>query len=216
MKNFILSGMIVCAATFAGINKTYAQNTKPRVGFKVGVDDMTLGSMNKNGTVNGYHYRIGLQIGLYADLPINNKLSFMPQALFTQKGGKLKNAIVASNTTMVDGEIDYLELPLLITFKPVPKLTIAAGPQASFFLSQGTTRREVGSFDIVNGSNYTNNGFTKVLIGGNLGVGYNFYKNFGLNLHYTRDFQSPGNGNGILMNGERNSGFALTVSYLFN
>lgn len=211
-----MSGLIVCAAIFAGINQTYAQNTKPHLGFKAGIDEMTLGSINQNGGKGNYDYRVGLQIGLYADVPLSSKLSFIPQALFTQKGGKLTGPTTAPNSHIITaGEIDYFDVPLLIGFKLAPRITISAGPQVSFFSSQNTTRQEVGSFDIVNGRNYTNDGFKKVLIGGNVGVGYAFCRSFGLNLHYMHDFQSPGSGNSTLINGEINSGFALTVSYLF-
>lgn len=216
MKNLILSFTIICVSVFAGINKTFAQNTKPHVGFKVGVDEMTFGSISDNGGKGNYSYRTGLQIGLYADVPLSGSISFIPQVLFSHKGGKLKGAITIPNGGVItEGEIDYFDVPLLVGFKPIPKLTIGAGPQVSFFSSQNTTTETFGGFDGVIGHNYTDDSFRKVLIGGNVGIGYNVYKNFDVNLNYTRDFQSPGKSNYTLVNGESNSGFALTVSYLF-
>jgi hypothetical protein len=57
------------------------------------------------------------------------------------------------------------------------------------------------------------NGFKKIIIGENLGLGYNFTKNVGLNLHCLIDFHHTYEGS--TDTGETNSGLALSVSYLF-
>jgi outer membrane immunogenic protein len=216
MKKLILSCAVACVAVFPCINKTFAQDSKPRIGIKAGADLMTLGAATFNGLSIIYNYTFGFQGGLYADVPLSSQVSFAPQVLFAQKGGSINTDISVGNTTYtLQGKlhINYLDVPLLMGFKLKPNLTVFVGPQASFFMSQSTNLTTYNGSAGVTQKDNSSQGFRKALIGGNLGVGYNINSNVGINLHYTFDFQHAGEGS--TDTGERNRGFALTVGYLF-
>lgn len=216
MKNFILKCAVTCVTTFACINQTYAQAAKPHLGIKAGADLMTLGAATSNGISLNYKHQVGLQAGIYADVPLASNVSFVPQLLFSQKGGSLDASFTVGNVTTTfkgNSKINYLDVPLLFSFKLQPKLSFFVGPQVAFFMSQKSTLITYQNFDGVVQSNNSSDGFKKTILGGNLGVGYYFLKNVGLNLNYLFDFQHTYTGANDT--GEKNSGFALTVSYLF-
>ncbi|MGM0407799.1 MAG: porin family protein [Bacteroidota bacterium] len=88
--------------------------------------------------------KLGFVTGVFVAIPIGKYLGFHPEILFSQKGYK------ASGTYM--GFIDYeftrtsnfIDLPLLISFKPTEMFTLVAGPQYSYLIQQ---RDEITSGD---------------------------------------------------------------------
>ncbi len=210
MKKLIFIPAIFCMALTTVFNTTSAQSTKPTFGIKAGANVTTLGKYEVGGTAYDYDHKFGFQGGVFADLPLTSQVSFMPQALYSQKGGNVK-ATVGTTTGELRTKINYLDVPLLIGFKPCPEVTISAGPQLSFLLSQSTDT-------YVNGASTSNNNSTtdlrKSLIGGNIGVGYNFNSNVSLNANYTMDFKSVANDN-INQGKTKNSGFGLALGYAF-
>lgn len=212
MKNLILSCAMVCATSFLCINKAHAQETKTRFGIKAGADLMTLGKSSAGGNAGSYDYRPGFQGGVFGVAPLSNQLDFNFQVLYTQKGGNIKESVPVGDLiyqAATKTQINYIDVPLLIGYKASSSLTFTLGPQASFVLSQKTVIRDAGI-------SYTDtDGLHKFLIGGNVGAGYMFNNNVGVNVNYVIDFQHIAQREGLLNVQERNSGFALTLSYLF-
>jgi hypothetical protein len=209
MKKILLSCAVVCAAVIGSINQSFAQENN-RIGIKIGVDMMTMGSSKLNGISINYDYRPGLQIGIFGETPLSKSVTFSPQLLVTQKGANAKTTISGIDFDY-KAQLNYLDIPLLFGFKPQPNLTFFVGPQVSFISSQKTTIR-VGT---ESESSTNTEGLRKVLFGGNLGAGYNFNTHVGLNVNYMFDFNNTFNGNAVEDTGERNSGFVLSVGYLF-
>jgi outer membrane immunogenic protein len=210
MKKLIFLPAIVCMAIMGSINIAHAQSMKPRLGIKAGANLMTLGKYEAAGTTFDYDHRFGFQGGLFADLPLASNLTFMPQVLYSQKGGTVK-ATVGATTGEIKSRVNYLDVPLSVGIKPTPDITIFFGPQVSFLLSQT-------SDTYVNGAATTTSTDTKDLrksmIGGNVGIGFNLNSNVTLNANYTMDFQSVGNDN-INQGKTKNSGFGLGLGYSF-
>lgn len=207
-KLIILSALGLTFA--AGLNTAKAQSTSPRIGIKAGANYMTLGQLETGGATYDYDYRFGFQGGLMADLPLSSQVSFMPQVLYTQKGGTLK-ATVANTTGEIKTRLNYLDVPLLFGFKPSSEVTLFAGPQVAFLLSQS-------SDTYVNGAATSNttstDGLRKNAIGGNVGIGYNFNSNVSLIGNYVFDFDKAANDNSS-QSKAKNSGFALSLGYSF-
>jgi len=211
---------MACAAVFIGINQTQAQNLKPRFGITAGADLTTLGKSAFESYQFDYRWRYGFQGGVYADLPLTNKISITPQVLYTQKGGQVDMGI--PSYSIPDGAVsyderyagsarmNYIDIPVLFTYKPWSKLSIFAGPQVSFLLIQHSSYTDKRPLYPVYYFNNSRNGFTKTLVGGNVGIGYNYDRHLGFNFHYMADFQHIKAGAT-----EKNSGFALTASYAF-
>ncbi|MFD2874555.1 porin family protein [Mucilaginibacter ximonensis] len=223
MKNLVLSCALACASILASINQSFAQSTKARWGIKGGLNVTTLGSYNDAARgVRNYSYRPGFQAGVVGVLPFvfSDKFDFMPELFYSQKGAKAtKSYIVGDIVSGADYKIsmDYIDVPFLVGFKPRPDLTFTLGPQLSFLVSQKTTV----NYGNTESSSSNTSGYRKVSYGGNLGMAVAINPDFMLGLNYMYDFQhiySPGVADGgyDLHSPERNSGFALTVSYLFN
>nr|WP_294791812.1 porin family protein [uncultured Mucilaginibacter sp.] len=209
MKKLIILSALGLTLT-AGLNTATAQSTRPRIGIKAGANYMTLGQLETGGATYDYDYRFGFQGGLMADLPLASQLSFMPQVLYTQKGGNVKGTI-GSTTGELKTRLNYLDVPLLVGFKPSPDVTLFAGPQVAFLLSQS-------SDTYVNGAATSNttstDGLRKNAIGGHVGLGYNFNSNVSLIGNYVFDFDKAANDNSA-QNRAKNSGFALSLGYSF-
>lgn len=209
MKKLILLSAI-SLSVLGGINAAKAQSGKPTIGIKAGASLTTLGTFEAGGSNYSYDYKPGFQGGVYADLPIANGFSFMPHVLYSQKGGNLK-ATVGNTTGEIKTRLNYLDVPLLFGYKPAADVTLFAGPQVAFLLSQSSESYANGTS--LGTDNSTNN-LRKSLIGGNVGVGYNVNSNVSINANYAFDFDKAATDN---QNQPRvkNSGFGLSLGYSF-
>lgn len=201
---------IIVAGTF---NLSQAQSIKSdsHFGIKLGTSLTTLGTYAVAGVGSyNYNYRAGFQGGFYAGIPIAAKFYLMPQVLFTQNGGNIEIAL-NGHTSAIKTGINYLSVPVLIAFKPVQKLTVSAGPEVDFLLSQTTSRY---SDSELYDKNTDKQSYRKSLIGANLGIGYNLVGNLGINANYMFSFKSAVKDFPFLKNME-NRGFAFTLSYGF-
>jgi len=77
--------------------------------------------------------KMGLAAGVFLSVPLGRYFGIQPEILFSQKGYKGSGSILGS-------EYDYkyttsfIDIPLLLAFKPVSMITIVAGPQYSFLI----------------------------------------------------------------------------------
>jgi len=213
MKNLFLLIAAACVAVVG--NQTYAQ-TKTRVGITAGVNYTTLGTAISSGISFKYDYRAGFQGGVYAEQPLSEDITFTPQIIFSQKGGNI-NTTISGITLKGTTQTNYLDIPLLFDFKMKSGISLFAGPQVSLLLSQTSTANASSpSGGSSSGSSSSTDGFRKTLFGGNLGIGYKFTDNINAKLHYLIDLQHTFDGSaGASDDGEKNSGFALTLGYSF-
>lgn len=208
MKKLILSITIACVAIIGSANTTYAQNSKTKVGIKAGLSLMTLGAATSNGISVNYDYRPGFQGGIFLETQLSNSVSFTPQLLYTQKGGNVNTTIAG---TKLEGytQVNYIDVPLLFGFKANPNLAFYVGPQVSFL----TSVNESYTAGSTTTTNTSTTGTRKTNFGGNIGAGYKFTDNVGLNANYIFDFSRAAES--ANSNGERNSGFVFTLGYTF-
>jgi hypothetical protein len=90
---------------------------------------------------DGMKANIGFHVGVYGKLAISKKFSFIPELQFSQRGYKSTSA--TSSDARVN--LNYLELPLLLSYSPVEFLNIDLGPNFAYKLSavsksDGTSR----------------------------------------------------------------------------
>jgi hypothetical protein len=79
--------------------------------------------------------KFGFVAGVTVAIPIGTYLGFHPEILFSQKGFQGSGSILGSSYSFTR-TTNYIDIPLLIAFKPLSKLTIVAGPQYSYLLKQ--------------------------------------------------------------------------------
>lgn len=187
-----------------------AANDQMRFGIKAGANLMNVGKYSFLGQDYSTDHKVGFQAGIYADLPMGGGFAFLPEATFTQKGFKLKET-VGETTGEINSKLNYLDIPVLIGYRPSPEFAIFAGPQASFLLSQKTVVKANGN-EVT--STTDTDGLRKSIAGGVIGVGYSITPNININGRYMMDFQSAAKEDQN-QDKAKNRGFALALGYTF-
>jgi hypothetical protein len=127
----ILAYLILLASVTSAQDNVGDRNT-----FQVGI----LGGFNYS---NAYHIQgqnfatnslIGPVGGAFLSIPAGIYLGAQPELMFSQKGFTARGAD-ATGTYSYLKKSDYIDLPLLIQFKPAAPIYILAGPEYSRLLS---------------------------------------------------------------------------------
>ena len=82
--------------------------------------------------------KLGLAAGVFVALPLGKYFGIQPEILFSQKGYKGSGSILGSNYSF-SYTSNYIDVPLLLAFKPISLITIVAGPQYSFLIKDNYT-----------------------------------------------------------------------------
>lgn len=178
-----------------------------------------------------YKSKVGLTIGVVAEIALSDALAFRPELNFTQKGGKYKNSeTVFGMTYSQESTIstNYLEIPLNILYKFEAgggNIFVGAGPSIGYGLSGkdkykntiGTTTSE-GSANIKfdgkdNATATGNDEHLKALdFGANFLAGYQLSNNLFFKASYTIGLSNinPDDNSSL-----KNKGFGFTIGYMF-
>jgi Outer membrane protein beta-barrel domain len=130
MGAFALSLLLLTASTV----RTYAQSSL-ELGLKAGGDYMKIGGRS----FDGKHYP-GFQAGVYGQLNFTSKWSLQPELNFSQTIGKTSADFnqIYGGVSFQQTTLDYVDLPILLSFKPIPELSLLLGPQIGYAFSQTT------------------------------------------------------------------------------
>lgn len=79
--------------------------------------------------------KAGFAGGVFLHIPIGKYLGVQPEILFSQKGFQ-GSGVLLGQSYAFKRTTNYLDVPLLFTFKPASFFTVVAGPQYSFLMSQ--------------------------------------------------------------------------------
>ena len=208
MKKLIILPALLLTLGLA--DQSQAQSVKPRFGITAGSNLTSIGQFQSGNVNYNSDYMFGFKGGVFADLPFTSTFGLMPQVLYNQKGGKVSETVGGTNG-QIKVRTDYIDVPVLLAFKPSPEITLTAGPQMSFLLSQST---DISVNNAASPTITDTKDFRKSIIGGNVGIGYNFNSMVSLNANYMFDFQPMANDN-VNQSKARNQGFGLALGYSF-
>lgn len=115
--------------------------------------------------------KAGFAAGVFLSIPIGTYLGIQPEIQFSQKGyqgeGTFLNSPYSYSTTT-----SFIDVPLLFVFKPVPQVSIVAGPQYSFLVSQ--SRNFTSEFySQTEYEEYENDNIRKNIFGIHVGADFN-------------------------------------------
>lgn len=79
--------------------------------------------------------KVGFAGGLFLEIPITDYIGVRPEILYSQKGFKATGQYLSVPYTFTR-TTDYIDIPLLLTLKPTPMLSLFGGPQFSFLTKQ--------------------------------------------------------------------------------
>jgi Outer membrane protein beta-barrel domain len=76
--------------------------------------------------------------GGYLSIPIGTYLGVQPEVLFSQKGYSGQGTEIDGGYSYTD-RMDFLDVPIMLQFKPIPNLYILGGPEYSYLMSRTYT-----------------------------------------------------------------------------
>ena len=79
--------------------------------------------------------KFGFATGVFVAIPLGKLLGIQPEVLFSQKGFK-GNGVIKEDKYTFSRTNSYLDIPLMLAIKPTEFITILAGPQYAYLMSQ--------------------------------------------------------------------------------
>lgn len=135
MKRFVvvtLLFMLISTFVFAQVETT-ENREKSQIGVKAGLSYSNVYDSEGNEFDSDAKY--GLHFGAFLKVPIGKSLGIQPEILFTQKGFKGSGKLLGSSYNF-KRTTTFIEIPVLVAFKPSEFITVLVGPQLSFLTKE--------------------------------------------------------------------------------
>ena len=156
--------------------------------------------------------KLGFAGGAFVTIPLGRLFAIQPEVMFVQKGFKGSGSVLTIPYE-VTRTTNYLEIPVLFAVRPADFISIYAGPQVSFLLSQ-KDKLSFGNNTIQDEEQFKNDNWRKNTLGLHLGLDFNI-KHFVISPRATLDFQDN-KGDGTSVDPRyKNFAIQLTVGYRF-
>lgn len=183
---------------------------KLQFGLKAGLNFSNVyNSRTEEFTADG---KFGFAGGAFIRIPIGKFLGIHPEVLFSQKGFRGDGVLLGSDYSFTR-TTSFLDIPILLALKPAEFVTILAGPQYSFLLSQ----KDVFTSTLVSVSQeqeFENDNIRKNIFGFVAGVDINIM-HFVIGARAGWDIQNN-NGDGTSSTPRyKNTWFQGTIGYTF-
>ncbi len=190
---------------------SYEGGMKPKIGVKGGLN---LSNFYVD-EVDSRNMKPGLNLGLFAKIPVARGFSIQPEILYSSKGSRITYDNVIFGQGEYNYNLNYIELPLLAVINLGRSFNLHAGGYAAYLTSANIKEKEAGINDEVARFNAENfNRFDYGLVGG-LGVDVDNFTigaryNYGLN-----DIGRSGNLTSTALRNARHSVISLYVGFGF-
>jgi hypothetical protein len=133
------------------------------LGVKVGTN---LARIDGRAFTDGFEW--GYTVGGFAELNIDKKWGVQPEVLFNQSNTQTADGfgtIIPGGVNDVSVKLNYLTIPLLLSYKPIPVLSFQLGPQFGILMSTNQTL-------VDNGKNAFKNGDISIVGGAQVNLGH--------------------------------------------
>jgi len=158
----------------------FAATTFGQLGVKGGINFSNISTDEDD--IENLEGKLGFQAGLMLRINLTETFAIQPEALFVRKGAKYE--FLGSE---VKSNMDYVDFPVLLVFKPVDFISIQVGPQFSYLLGTNVTYGD-GFAGIGQGYDAERDDFEDVDYGLAAGLGFNL-GNAIIDVRYTRGFK---------------------------
>ncbi|MCG9972032.1 porin family protein [Christiangramia crocea] len=149
--------------------------------------------------------RTGFHLGLLAEIPVSDRFSIQPEALYSTQGFEVET----SNYTD-EYKLDYIQVPLIAKIYLIDGLAVEAGPSFNFLVNE-EYEYESGLLDIENDSELA----SSFEFGGALGLSYKFNNGFFLSGRYTKGFTNVYDSDDFDDDAIKNNGFQVGLGLQF-
>ena len=172
MKNAIIMIALVAFATTslkAQTTTTTDNRGKLTFGVKAGTNYSNVyDSEGEDFVADG---KFGLAAGAFVVVPLGKIFGIQPEVLYSQKGFKSTGTFLGTNYEMTR-TTDFIDVPILISMKPVEYVSLLFGPQFSFLMKQ-TDDFTGGSLSASQQDEFDNGNLRKNIFGLTGGVDFN-------------------------------------------
>jgi len=131
--------------------------------------------------------KVGFAGGVFLGIPIGEFMGFQPELLFSQKGFNGEGTLLGSSYSFKRTK-SYVDIPLQLQIKPSDYLTLLAGPQFSYLISQ-TDKYTFGDNSTEQKQEFDNDKLTKNILGFVFGADL-YYQQFIMSGRVGWDFQN--------------------------
>ena len=115
--------------------------------------------------------KAGFALGGFISIPIGKYFGIQPEVLFSQKGFKSSGTFLGSSYE-VTRTTNFIDVPILVSFKPIESVSILFGPQFSY-LSKQIDDFEGGTISSTQEQEFSNSNIRKNIFGLTGGVDFN-------------------------------------------
>jgi hypothetical protein len=126
------NAFVLSAALVLSILHTQAQGV--HFGIKAGANLFKV-----DGQSMSSEFKFGYNVGAFAELNFTPNIGIQPELLFNQtnyRTGTQFGDIYSGGINSYEGKLRYLSIPILLSFKPIPLLSLQVGPQFGILLNQ--------------------------------------------------------------------------------
>jgi len=124
---FLLSTMLVIAGL-------HSQAQGFHLGIKAGANLFKV-----DGESFDQQFQFGYNVGAFSQIDVTKNWGIQPEVLFNQtnyRTGNSFSSVVPDGVNDVKGKLNYLTIPVLLSYRPIPILSLLAGPQFGILLNQ--------------------------------------------------------------------------------
>ncbi|WP_281233894.1 porin family protein [Flavobacterium gelatinilyticum] len=179
--------LLLAVFTVFGFANVKAQEIK--FGVKGGLNFSTI----TGDDTEGINYVTSYNIGVVSEIPLSEKFSFQPEALYSRQGYTFDDDIVALN---------YVNVPLMGKYYVTKGFSVEAGPQIGFLVSAKNDKTDV------------KDSFNTFDFGVNFGLGYKFENGLNFSARYNLGLTDINNIEDY--SGKNKNGiFQVSVGYFF-
>ena len=210
MKRILL--VLCTCCSFIGMNLNAQNDTRNNLkfGIKGGINHSNV--WDEEGQDFEADPKDGFSGGAYLSIPVGKYLGVQPELLYSQKGFQAYGRAFGTDYSYVR-TTNYLDIPILIQFKPTEFITFLGGPTYSYLMSQ-RDEWQYGTFTDAEYQEFDNSNLSKNTLGAVFGADINV-NHFVIAPRVGWDFQTN-NGDGTSESPRyRNQWLQLTLGYTF-
>jgi Outer membrane protein beta-barrel domain len=122
--------------------------------------------------------RLGMNAGVLSSIKLSKQFLLQPEVIYSTKGYKFPSTGLSGKGTL---SLNYINIPILLGFKPIDKLVVNFGPEIGF-LTAAKSKFDNSTVDL-------KEIYQKVDIGLDLGAAYNLSKQLSIDVRYNYGFK---------------------------
>ncbi|MFL0354495.1 porin family protein [Xanthomarina sp. GH4-25] len=210
-KLILLTGLLIFSTT---LMQAQADSKAVQLGVKAGVNFTKI----TGDDIDDVASRTSFNVGLLAEIPLTERLSFQPEVMYSGQGFDVKEIDqdnVFDTDDNIEYQLDYIQVPLLLKAYLIKGLSIEAGPQFGFKIHEELDfqpNSDGGDIEIDKDDSYVKDFDTSLA----LGAGYKFDNGFFINGRYNFGLTNIFEENTIFENVDaKNAVWQFGVGFMF-